>query len=230
MIYHGCVGSDELLVFLQNIFNANNVNISTQLDDEKVYRVIDQVNKKLKKFNLMIRSTMDEYNIKKYYILISKVDNEITRASSLYSPKQLEFFKLLLQSIVHEQNGIIPCSDLKSLAEKATMPTTSKSRGQLPEYRSTFQEWCRKKWFFTVTEDNLDYITLGVRSVAELDVFIKQKLIEGSDDLNCKGCNHLSIYSTHCKACNARFHKRCAKMYIDPDVEKCRLCPGVSSA
>lgn len=223
MIHHGCVGADELLVFLQNLIVPNGTESVTQLDEEKVFRIVQQVNKKLKKFDLMIRSAMDEYTTRKYYVLISTVDNEITRASSLYSPKQLEFFKLLLQAIVYESRGIISDSDMKVLATNSSLATIARSRGQLPEYRSLFNDWCNKNWFSLVSEDGQDYITLGVRAIAELDVFIKQKLVEKPDDLNCRGCNSMSIYSSYCRSCESRYHKRCAKMYINDD-GKCRSC------
>lgn len=219
MLSRGCVPVDELLVFLQNIYTG------VEFDDEKVFRIVQMVNSNLKEFNLMIRSTMDEITTKKFYILISTVDNEITRASSLYSQKQLEFFKLILQAVVHEPRGIISHSDLKLLADRATLPTTSKSRGQLPEFKTVFNEWCLKNWFTVVTENEGEYITLGVRSVAELDVFIKQKLVEKAEDLNCKGCDSLSIYSSFCDSCDTRYHTRCAKMYIDRTTNKCRSCP-----
>jgi len=226
MIAHGCVKASELRSLLEKLVD----NDSIQLTDERVFQLIVEVNTKLSRFNMMIRGSMDEVTTEKYYVLISTVDNEISRAAIHHSPKQFEFFKLTLQAIVHEPRGIITYKTLKELAEKATIQTTSKTRSCQPEYKLLFNDWWKKSWFLIVSEDNEDYITLGVRSMAELDVFIKQNLVERPEDLDCSSCKNLSIYSVLCPSCQARFHKRCSKMSIDPETRNCRGCSGGASS
>ena len=217
MLANGCVKAVDFQIFLESLAIRDE-----QLDEQFIFKIVYETNKMLNNYNMMLRSSMDEVTTEKYFVLISKVDNEITRAASHHTPKQFEFFKLILQAIVHEPRGIITDSALKELAEKATLPT-SKSRGTLPEYKTTFNEWCQKNWFLIVTEDDIDFITLGVRSMAELDVFIKQ-MFEKPEDLNCKSCNNLSIYSISCSSCDARYHKRCSKLSIDRETGTCKGC------
>lgn len=218
-IHNGLVKVDDFRGFLQKFIFPEEPS-QRQLDDETMYQLVQNTNKKLQRFNMMVRASMDEITGTRYYVLISTVDNEITQAASHYNPKQIEFFKLILQAIVSDPNGVIDDENLKSLAERASLVTTSRTRSTLPEYRQLFNEWLVKEWLKTVP----DGITLGVRSTAELDVFIKQKLVAQPDDLNCRSCNSISIYSKSCPSCGARFHKRCSKMSIDQETGNCKSC------
>lgn len=191
-----------------------NLNGESDVDDDRVSQMINHANKNLKRFNLMIRGSMDEVTTKRYYVLISTVDNDITHAAVQYTPKQYEFFKHILQSIVHEPRGIISEFTIKTLAE----------RSSIPDYRNLFRNWCSKNWFVRVEENGEDFITLGVRSTAELDVFIKNKLIEKPDELDCKSCGTMAIYSKLCSNCGSRFHKKCSKLSIDIDTGSCKIC------
>lgn len=214
MMANGCVKESDLAERLAK-FGQNDINES---------QILHSANRALKPFNMMIRGILDEITTKRYYVYICTVDNDITQAAVQYTPKQYEFFKLILQSIVHEPRGITDDSTLKTLAERVAISTTGKTRGTIPEYKGLFNEWCQKNWFVIVSEGDCDYITLGVRSMAELDVFIKKKLIEKPDELDCKGCNTISIYSVLCPDCDARFHQRCSKMYIDRENGFCKVC------
>lgn len=213
LLNHGCVLRDTLLDSTNKLLENMN---SPMLDHDGLSQLLNGLNRKLRPYNLMIRSCMDEISSSHYYVLISTIDNQVTRASSLYNEKQLEFFKLILQAVVQEQNGIIPEENLRDLAEKALFKKRS-------EYAGLFHEWTGKNWFVVVTDGGHDYVTLGVRAIAELDVFIKQKLVERPEDLICKRCNNMSIYSALCAGCNARYHKRCSKLAFE-DSNMCRSC------
>lgn len=211
MMAEGCVEEDTLREKLKEIANLNG---ESDVDDDRVSQMINQANKNLKRFNMMIRGSMDEVTTKRYYVLISTVDNDITHSAVQYTPKQYEFFKHILQSIVYEPRGIISESTIKNLAE----------RNSVADYRNLFRTWCLKNWFVRVEENGEDFITLGVRSTAELDVFIKNKLIERPDELNCKSCGTMAIYSKSCSNCSSRFHKKCSKLSIDIETDSCKLC------
>lgn len=177
MIANGCVTEDKFRAMLNGL--------SDQLDDEKIFQIVQEINKRLKRFNMMLRATIDEITAEKYYVLISMVDNEITRSASHHTPKQFEYFKHLLQEIVHSERnlpnykfGFINEQELMNIAERATIPTTSKTRSTEPEYLSLLNEWCDKNWIQIVPSNGEKLITLGVRSTAELDVYIKEKLLK----------------------------------------------------
>lgn len=220
MLANGCVESKDFDEFLIQKMEFN----PDRLSDEHIGKIIEKCNRFLTRYNMMIRTTMDDILKKKYHILISTVDNEITHAAHYHTPKQFEFFKLILTSIVANPRGIITLVDLENLGNICGLQTKGKTKRVIPEHRAIYNEWCMRNWFINVTEANTEYITLGVRSMAELDVFIKQDLVANPQDLDCKNCNHISIYSVLCRVCQARFHKRCAKMSIDPDTGKCKVC------
>lgn len=222
LMANGCVKEEELAAFLQKISSSNS---ASQQNADKIYQFILQINKKIGKFNLMIRRTVDDITTIRYYVLISTVDSAITREASQYTPKQYEFFKFTLKAIVDEPRGIITEMILKGMAEKAGVALIGKSRSCLPEYKMLYNEWVDQKWLHIVVEGNSEFITLGARSMAELDVFIKTNMLESPDDLNCHNCKTISIYSVNCSRCEARYHKRCSKMSIDPESGICRSCP-----
>lgn len=222
LIANGCVKEEELEAFLQKISSSNS---TSQQNADKIYQLVLQINKKIGKYNLMIRRAVDDITTIRYYVLISTVDSAITREASQYTPKQYEFFKFTLRAIVDEPRGIITESTLKEMAEKAGVALVGKSRTCLPEYKMMYNEWVDQKWLHVVIEGDSEYITLGVRSMAELDVHIKTNLLENTDDLDCQNCKALSIYSVNCSRCEARYHKRCSKMSIDPETGICRSCP-----
>lgn len=225
MISNGCVIYDDFVKLLVQIGFLED---ATNFREDKLYALVNHVNKKLKKFNMMIRPTPDELdkNCPKYFVLISTVDNDITRAAHSHTPKQYEFFKLLLNEIVANPRGIIKRFSIDEFAIQATLSTkVSRTNRNLAEHEMVFSDWCFRKWFVIVREEGEEFITLGVRSLAELDVFIKQKLVERSEDLDCKNCKTMSIYSKICDKCEARFHMRCAKLkFKDPDATTCKSC------
>lgn len=143
------------------------------LDEEKVFSVVQKTNNKLSPFNMMIRAGIDEITNEKYYVLISTVDNMLTRAASLYNSKEKELFRRSLQAMVNDPRSTIDFSDFTGIAIKAGVPVADRRR--------LFDEWRRKHWFTTVTEDT---VTLGVRSMTELDVYIKEHLLIDPNDFD----------------------------------------------
>lgn len=200
MLANGCVTACEMDQFLAKIEVENGV--------EQWIPAIN--NNILNKFHMRIRQCMDEITTEKHFVLISTVDNNITRAAHDYTPKQYDFFKSMMNLIVENPVGVISMESLKELASQKSM--TAKG-----EYKTIFNDLCKKKWLTIVNGDN---ITLGVRSLAELDVLLKQT----PTDLNCNNCKILSIYSSLCATCGARFHKRCAKLCLDEDTRLCKSC------
>lgn len=221
MVMNPCVSEEQFQMAANKILTSSSEDVDG--DPTKLYQ---DANKRLNPFNMMIRTTINDLTREKYYVLISTVDNDVTHAATRYNPKQIEFFKHLLQSVVHATRGIIPHSSMRISADKAMLPSSTKFTSAKRESESLFREWTAKKWFDVIEEDENDFITLGVRTMAELDVFIKEKLVERASDLDCKNCGTISIYSVLCTSCAARFHKRCAKTSIDDISGICRGCSG----
>lgn len=211
MMHYCCVKEDELLVAVQNLIGG-----SEDLDLETLNSRINKINIKIKKYDLMIRRSMDEIDTNKYYVLISTVDNAITRAASNYNQKQLELFRQILITIVDEPQGTVSSVEIKRFATQLGLKNK--------EADHVLQEWIQSKWFVEVEEDVTGCITLGVRSTAELDVFIKSKLVDNPQNLLCHGCRHMSTYSSFCSSCDKRFHRRCFNIYADEQTKKCSTC------
>lgn len=159
MMARGCVKQNELKEFFSTIRDGE---WPSNLDEKFIFETLQKINTKLNHYNMMIRSYLDELTAEKYYVFISKVDNDITRAAIHYTPRQFEFFKLIMQAIAQDPRGVISRTELKSLAAKAS----------LTDFNNLFVEWLNKDWLLTFTDDGEKLITLGPRSMAELDVLI----------------------------------------------------------
>lgn len=212
---HGCVDAEQFTKQMREILGKS---APPEFGPEQTFQLVQQINKRLDRFQMMIRQIMDENDTKKYYVLISKVDNNITQSAFHKNPKKHEFFKLLVVSIVRSSRGIVSKDDsVKDAARTALITPLSVAKKMM-------EHWCERRWFSVIKEAGVDYYTLGVRSMSELDVWIKQKLLESPNELDCCSCNQMAIYCRHCPECNKRFHKRCSKMAIDPDSGKCHQC------
>lgn len=183
MISHGCVNHAQFNKVASKILSPSDDGAT----EEEISKLFHDTNKLLIPYNMMIRSATDNLTQPKenYYVLISTVDNDITHAATRYHPKQVEFFKHLLQSIVNEPASIIPYTGVRSCAEKAQLPSsTTKYRSIKHECETLFREWTTKKWFKIIEENKKEFVALGVRSMAELDVFIdRQTSLELKPDI-----------------------------------------------
>lgn len=151
MMAKGCVKSDEFERLLEELRPES----SSQITEEKILTAIQHINKKITRFNMMLRSTVDEKTLDKYYVLISTVDNDITRAASHHNAKEFEYFRLLFSNL---REGEAEEEDMVRMSEHARLTNS--------EARALISEWCQKHWI--ASEDGL--LRLGPRSKAELDV------------------------------------------------------------
>lgn len=161
MMANSCVTDEDFKNQIVSLKYPNR-SASQQPTDQEIFDAVQKLNSKLRPFNMMIRSRTDDNEIRNYYVLISTVDNEITRAASHYKPKQFELFKLVLLALTQTSVKSITKKQYKELADKLNLGPSSKA---------LLDEWCDKKWLFQKKQENL--ITIGVRSMAELDVLLE---------------------------------------------------------
>lgn len=150
MLSHGCVTSPELMTFLSTLRRAE----SSEISEEDAARSIDNVNEKIKSFNMMIRSAYDDKTRKRCYALISTVDNDITRKASHHTEKELEYFRLIWQALQEEGQKVL--KDVYRIGREL----------KLTNYKDLIDEWSKKYWLHVEGE----IVNLGVRSNLELDV------------------------------------------------------------
>lgn len=151
MMAKGCVRSDEFETLLGQLRPDS----TSQLTEEKIFLAMQHINKKITRFNMMLRATVDEKTLEKYYVLISTVDNDITRAASHHNPKEFEYFRLLFSSL---REGEAEENEVVRMSEQARLTNS--------EARALITEWSKKHWI--VSENGT--LRLGPRSRAELDV------------------------------------------------------------
>lgn len=162
MLANGCVKEQDFEAFVQKHTSGE----MSQMNSAKVYQLVLQINKRIGPFNQMIRRTVDSVTRDSYYVLICTVDNAITHEAKQYSPLEYELFKVILKSIVDEPRGFITEQCIREKAEEVGVKN----------WKELLNVWVDKRWFQIVVKGDVENITLGVRSMAELDVYIKTVL------------------------------------------------------
>lgn len=152
MMAKGCVRSEEFNNFLVSLRGEN----ASQFTDDKVMEAVANLNAKLKRFNMMIRYTLDDKTHERFYSLISTVDNDITRQATHHSEKEFEYFRTIFEEL---QDGPKPIDHVLTLCENLAIKNV----------KSLVSEWCEKHWLVEERDGN---IRLGPRARAELDVLM----------------------------------------------------------
>uniref|UniRef100_A0A6G1SPE0 Non-structural maintenance of chromosomes element 1 homolog n=1 Tax=Aceria tosichella TaxID=561515 RepID=A0A6G1SPE0_9ACAR len=161
MLTHGCVPASELLAFLSALKRSD----GSQMSEENMSRSVENVNDRIKNFNMMIRSAYYDKTRTRYYALISTVDNEITRKASHHTEKEFHYFRSIWQRLVEAKDSSTDGN--QSPPTLKDMYTIGKDL-KLPNYKELVEEWSKKYWLHIEGND----IDLGPRAKLELDVLI----------------------------------------------------------
>ena len=149
MLANGCVKAEDFHDFLHGLREDN----ASQLTEERIFEAVSNINKKLTRYNMMIRSSLDEKSLERFYVLISTVDNATTRQASHHTPKEFEYFRQVWQTLTQ---GDASLRSIKKMGQD----------NKLTNSKQLLEEWHSKRWI-VIDED---MVRLGPRSKAELDV------------------------------------------------------------
>ncbi|KFM81222.1 Non-structural maintenance of chromosomes element 1-like protein, partial [Stegodyphus mimosarum] len=138
---------------------------------------VDRINSAISPMNMAIKKGTDEISGEDYYVLINADDNQISRLSSEYKPKELELFKKIINSIVLSDEGKVKSIDALNLADEINV---SKKDGE-----EIVNKFCEDGWL--LKDDGC--IIFATRAIVELQHFLRK---EFKDDITlCTLCQNI---------------------------------------
>lgn len=180
---------------------------------------LKNINAGIKPYSMEIKMGKCEITGITYYCLVRQYDsNGIGNVSKLYSPGQLKIFKLILNTIIASNEGLV---DLNSIINLICTDLVE-LRMSIDAIRSTIDRFIKDYWLILDTNDNLG---LHGRAIIELGQYLVE--VYGQDSvLNCTMCQQIVIHGVQCDQCFSKMHNHCAKKYFK-NRNDCVSCKNV---
>lgn len=185
-----------------NESNSNDVDIAT---------FINTINNNIHPFHMLISKCIAEQDGKQFYALINDQESPLTRLATDYTSSEVEFFKCLIETIVHSEQG---CTSSTAALNLVDVLSKSMSRTLIQQLLSRLEE---DKWIIQVK----GRISLSPLAILELDQFIRDTFADVVT--TCNLCKRLTLQGQNCRNCDAKFHLHCAKRYFQ-DMRYCPSC------
>ena len=160
MLARGCVTKDEFHTFVGSL-RIRSEDDNSEISEETVMNSVASMNGKLKRFNMMIRATVDDETQLKYFSLISTIDNAITKEATHHSAKEFDFFRQVWEAVKDEPISIQRAREMANSIK-------------LNNCDDLLETWCEKLWLMKRDGE----FRLGPRSKAELDVLVDQPVTQ----------------------------------------------------
>ena len=189
----------------------------SQVSPEIISEVVTKVNRRIRRFNLQISRGPNETDGTVYYALINTADNEITRMANMWSQKEILYFRKLLSAIVESDNSFISSTKALNIGREEDLKFSITSSENL------INKWVEQKWFEEINEGS---IAVGVRTLLEMNVFIREQFGEVRD---CFRCKTICIRGSNCMSCEIKLHFHCIDSQFIPN-NKCPNCSKQWSA
>jgi len=164
------------------------------------------INANIKTFGLEIKKAVDELTGKHFFVLINKVESDITRMHPKYSIAQTELLKRLVQAIVESDTGMISTMSALRLVNGLEQKMSQ------TDAEGFYQRLIQDKWLILTS---LGQYTLSTRSIADLEMYIAEQFNDVA--VNCSLCHKLCIMGQNCPSCPVRVHFHCATVYFRRD-------------
>ncbi|KAF6017193.1 NSMCE1 [Bugula neritina] len=202
----------------------------TNLEDLRNF--LRDINAQIRFMDIEVRKGFDEDSGLACYVAINTVDNPFLQGTGKYTLKQMEYFKMLMKLIVLSDEGSITMVDALNAVDSLDFKLSKHEAAQLIE-----KDWVTSdKWLKGVTPFQLDrtqdeeyvadntMITLGTRSIVELERYIRDTFSEYVKD--CNICTRICIRGLVCRQCEHKVHAGCVKSYLSKQKQQIPLCPN----
>ena len=263
--------SDEHRIFLQGIMskgilNAEEVHsllrmacgrckVETPVDRpgklEKLKKFIITINKELGDLGLEIRKALDEdsYTREAYFVLCNNYDrsdelSQLTcKAMVDFSRNEMEYFKLLLDSLLRSENKEISPTEALNCANYVQTFTPSRKFTQ-KDGEMAIKKFIDSKWLKYDSPQQQSQIRLSAKFLAEMTPYlrdIRNKYIEQNKGLedgpleigkgigHCQLCSHIVVRSIDCPSCGVNYHLYCIFSIASEtrrELGRCIACKG----
>ncbi|XP_015784731.1 non-structural maintenance of chromosomes element 1 homolog [Tetranychus urticae] len=185
-------------------------------NDKELDSLIRKVNKQIKEFRFEIRKFIDEESGNVHFVFINLIDNHISRLSTLYTKAQLEYFKKVISAIVLSPCGYVDYNKALNLTSQLVDHNV---KLRVSEADEMLKHWNQEKYLAT-KKDQFN-ICLGIRSLTELDVYLKDHF--PNNVTSCDMCKSICIQGTNCPHLGVKLHAHCADKYFK-NFKNCTIC------
>jgi len=182
----------------------------SEVSAEMMGQMVAKVNRQLRPYNIEISRGPNESDGTIHYALINTADNDITRMASIWTQKELIYYKKVVTAIVESDTTSITWTKLLNIGRNDEMKLTVSAAENL------MNKWMDQKWFEELSDGN---IAIGVRSLLEMNVYIRDHF----DVKDCLRCKILCVRGLDCMSCSSKLHYHCSdSQYIQDN--KCPNC------
>ncbi|XP_059474972.1 non-structural maintenance of chromosomes element 1 homolog [Neocloeon triangulifer] len=184
--------------------------------EKAISKFIEQINSKIEPLNLSIKLVVCESTNKKFYILHTLSDNELTKtiAGRQWGRNERAVLKTVIKAVCKSPSGKVSVS--ACARECADLPDKIKRN----DVTKILQKLISQNWLCEVG----DQIYIGPRALAE----IKRYLMDEFEDQagTCKLCHEMTLRGPSCPSkCGVRVHQSCLELYFSKGAsKKCMGC------
>ncbi|KAI9223264.1 hypothetical protein BC828DRAFT_272062 [Blastocladiella britannica] len=173
---------------------------------------LTQVNVRISQLDLFLRQEEHPNRNTTFVILSNGNADDIAKLATTYKPAEIAVFRDVLEKIALAESGQVTSMDLLNC-----VPSTVATKTAFEA--TTLQRWLDEGWIEATARG---VYTIGLRSLKELDRYIRAQFTELS---KCGVCESVAVTSVPCTGCDMVYHRRCLEqMSRGSGPRKCTGC------
>ncbi|KJE95878.1 hypothetical protein CAOG_06281 [Capsaspora owczarzaki ATCC 30864] len=150
-----------------------------------------------------ITSVKSEDDGRRYFALVNRYADEISKMASDYEPQEMELLNKLVELITLSDSGTASSIDVDNVAPLLTRPLT-KAAAEVAVRKFTHDGWIH---------DDEGTLSLTTRTILELEPHLKESFSEHV--IACAACSSLVFRGQVCKqsGCGGKLHNHCLALF-----------------
>ncbi|CAG7830672.1 unnamed protein product [Allacma fusca] len=189
---------------------------------ESIVSIVQQINRDICKYNMILRSVHCEITGRKYYTVRVDRHSAMTKFQTEFKKPEIAIINECIQSMLYKNETLsIPFRECLTIVRKHTKTHYTYAEGK------KFYRKLINLAYFAITgdsenEENDDEqsLTLGSRALEEFLGVLQ----ENYPDLlkSCKICSQPMLHGYECPLCGVSTHRHCCEAYV----KESQVCPG----
>lgn len=192
--------------------------VANAVSADELMEIVDEINAKVSDFGQQLLSIKAESNSQDFLVFINLIDDSsvMEKIDHIYSVKEREVFRLLLENIVRSENY----GSLSLMEALNCIPNM-----RAGDVQDIIEKLVADQWF---VETNAGRLVPAPRCIAEFDLYFKKNF---QDYVQKCTCDTVVFYGVKCPLCSAINHRHCFlsfnKRRKEGQPNKCPSCQEV---
>ncbi|CAH0723680.1 unnamed protein product, partial [Brenthis ino] len=194
-----------------------------------VSNLVEEINKELRSFGQRITIVKDKNteSREETLIFIMMVADKATKAQKIFTEKDLNYFRKLIEEIIQTESreiDYITALNLRTLLTKKEAEVLLERWSKMHYLKkiTTQAKGTRKE----STSISIKF-TLGLRGIHEFDTYFTDNL--NSFVEKCQQCKEIVIMGCNCTTCGKALHKPCLDIHMENQHDNTRSSPTLNS-